>query len=163
MTAKKQPVAMRFLPHRITQDGKISTETDLSANDGVEASFEDSLPKQPSRCVFLQFIFGKLFGGNMWAKVYTISSGCRCLILRINGELSLLDLDEGSERKLTGDVEHFWVTYKQLDGEANLIEEVSWLAYGHHGMQACLYNSSFDILYFFGYTTMGQKILMFSH
>ena len=58
--------------------------------------------------------------------------------MRINGELSLLDLDEGSERKLTGDVEHFWVTYKQLDGEANLIEEVSWLAYGHHGMQAQL-------------------------
>ena len=58
--------------------------------------------------------------------------------MRINGELSLLDLDEGSERKLTGDVEHFWVTYKQLDGEANLIEEVSWLAYGHHGMQANL-------------------------
>ncbi|KAI5071151.1 hypothetical protein GOP47_0013402 [Adiantum capillus-veneris] len=108
MTAKKQPVAMRFLPHRIVQDGKLSSEIDISLPDEVPEHYVDLLPKQPSRC----------------------------LILRINGELSLLDLDEGSERKLTGDVEHFWVTYKQPDGEANLIEEVSWLAYGHHGMQA---------------------------
>lgn len=108
MTAKKQPVAMRFLPHRIVQDGKLSSDIDISLPDEVQGSYVDLLPKQPSRC----------------------------LILRINGELSLLDLDEGSERKLTGDVEHFWVTYKQPDGEANLIEEVSWLAYGHHGMQA---------------------------
>eukprot|EP00250_Pteridium_aquilinum_P014754 c22181_g1_i1 orf=80-2449(+) len=108
MTAKKQPVAMRFLPHRIVQDGKLSSDIDISVNGEVQGSYVDFLPKQPSRC----------------------------LILRINGELSLLDLDEGSERKLTGDVEHFWVTYKQPDGEANLIEEVSWLAYGHHGMQA---------------------------
>ncbi|KAH7433091.1 hypothetical protein KP509_07G054900 [Ceratopteris richardii] len=108
MTAKKQPVAMRFLPHRVLQDGKLASEIDISSHEEHHRSYVESPLKQPSRC----------------------------LILRINGELSLLDLDEGSERKLTGDVEHFWVTYKQSDGEANLIEEVSWLAYGHHGMQA---------------------------
>lgn len=116
MTAKKQPVAMRFLPHRIVQDGKLSSDVDISVYNDVQGSYEDSLPKQPSRC----------------------------LILRINGELSLLDLDEGSERKLTGDIEHFWVTYKQPDGEDNLIEEVSWLAYGHHGMQAWYPSSGAD-------------------
>lgn len=108
MTAKKQPVAMRFLPHRIAEDGMLSSDIDIPVPDDVQGSYIDMPPKQPSRC----------------------------LILRINGELSLLDLDEGSERNLTGDVEHFWVTYKDLGGEANLIEEVSWLAYGHHGMQA---------------------------
>lgn len=116
MTAKKQPVAMRFLPHRIIEDGKLSFESDIFLQDDAQRSNLEPLPKQPSRC----------------------------LILRINGELSLLDLDEGSECKLTGDIEHFWVTYKQPDGEANLIEEVSWLAYGHHGMQAWYPSSGAD-------------------
>ncbi|KAF9687843.1 hypothetical protein SADUNF_Sadunf02G0135300 [Salix dunnii] len=59
----------------------------------------------------------------------------RCLILRINGELSLLDLDEGRERELTDSVELFWVTCGQSEEKASLIEEVSWLDYGHRGMQ----------------------------
>ncbi|RZC56586.1 hypothetical protein C5167_015448 [Papaver somniferum] len=59
----------------------------------------------------------------------------RCLILRTNGELSLLDLDEGRERELTDSVELFWVTCGQSEEKANLIEEVSWLNYGHRGMQ----------------------------
>ncbi|XP_011629092.1 RAB6A-GEF complex partner protein 1 [Amborella trichopoda] len=59
----------------------------------------------------------------------------RCLILRTNGELSLLDLDDGSERELTNSVELFWVTCGQSEEKANLIEEVSWLDYGHRGMQ----------------------------
>ncbi|OVA11965.1 Ribosome control protein 1 [Macleaya cordata] len=59
----------------------------------------------------------------------------RCLILRTNGELSLLDLDEGRERELTDSVELFWVTCGQSEEKANLIEEVSWLDYGHRGMQ----------------------------
>ncbi|KAI4364719.1 hypothetical protein MLD38_020774 [Melastoma candidum] len=58
----------------------------------------------------------------------------RCLILRANGELSLLDLDDGRERELTDSVELFWVTCGQSE-EQNLIEEVSWLDYGHRGMQ----------------------------
>ncbi|XP_052193499.1 uncharacterized protein LOC127801965 isoform X2 [Diospyros lotus] len=59
----------------------------------------------------------------------------RCLILRANGELSLLDLDDGRERKLTDSVELFWVTCGQSEGKTNLIEDVSWLDYGHRGMQ----------------------------
>ena len=59
----------------------------------------------------------------------------RCLILRINGDLSLLDLDDGRERELTHSVELFWVTCGQLGEKTNLIEEVSWLDYGHRGMQ----------------------------
>ncbi|KAF6162199.1 hypothetical protein GIB67_008328 [Kingdonia uniflora] len=59
----------------------------------------------------------------------------RCLILRTNGELSLLDLDDGHERKLTDSVELFWVTCSQSEEKSNLIEEVSWLDYGHRGMQ----------------------------
>lgn len=136
MTAKKQPVAMRFLPHRIVQDGKLSSDIDISLPDEVQGSYVDLLPKQPSRspmCCCSGFV---MFKQCCLGQCLMVLSVCRCLILRINGELSLLDLDEGSERKLTGDVEHFWVTYKQPDGEANLIEEVSWLAYGHHGMQA---------------------------
>lgn len=59
----------------------------------------------------------------------------RCLILRLNGELSLLDLDDGRERELTDSVELFWVTCGQSEEKTNLIEEVSWLDYGHRGMQ----------------------------
>ncbi|XP_073010601.1 uncharacterized protein [Typha latifolia] len=58
----------------------------------------------------------------------------RCLILRTNGELSVLDLDDGHEQVLTTSVELFWVTCGQSE-KANLIEEVSWLDYGHRGMQ----------------------------
>ncbi|GAV90172.1 RIC1 domain-containing protein [Cephalotus follicularis] len=59
----------------------------------------------------------------------------RCLILRANGELSLLDLDDGRERELTDSVELFWVTCGQSEEKTNLIDEVSWLDYGHRGMQ----------------------------
>ncbi|XP_048132652.1 guanine nucleotide exchange factor subunit RIC1 isoform X2 [Rhodamnia argentea] len=59
----------------------------------------------------------------------------RCLILRASGELSLLDLDDGRERELTDSVELFWVTCGQSEETTNLIEEVSWLDYGHRGMQ----------------------------
>ncbi|KAK1260240.1 hypothetical protein QJS04_geneDACA002447 [Acorus gramineus] len=59
----------------------------------------------------------------------------RCLILRTNGELSLLDLDDGHERGLTDSVELFWVTSGQFEEMENLIDEVSWLDYGHRGIQ----------------------------
>lgn len=55
--------------------------------------------------------------------------------MRANGELSLLDLDDGRERELTDSVELFWVTCGQSEEKTNLIEEVSWLDYGHRGMQ----------------------------
>lgn len=64
-----------------------------------------------------------------------VSEPVRCLILRVNGELSLLDLDDGRERMLTDSVELFWVTCGQSEEKKNLIEEVSWLDYGHRGMQ----------------------------
>lgn len=63
------------------------------------------------------------------------SNFIRCLILRVNGELSLLDLDDGRERELTDSVELVWVTCGQSEEKTNLIEEVSWLDYGHRGMQ----------------------------
>ncbi|XP_008785301.1 guanine nucleotide exchange factor subunit RIC1-like isoform X2 [Phoenix dactylifera] len=59
----------------------------------------------------------------------------RCLILRTSGELSVLDLDDGHEQVLTNSVELFWVTWCQSEEKENLIEEVSWLDYGHRGMQ----------------------------
>ncbi|GJU72336.1 Rab6A-GEF complex partner protein 1-like protein [Tanacetum coccineum] len=60
----------------------------------------------------------------------------RCLILRANGELSLLDLIDGRERELTNSIELFWVTCGRSMDKTNLIEEVSWLDYGHRGMQS---------------------------
>ncbi|KAI4355111.1 hypothetical protein L6164_003915 [Bauhinia variegata] len=68
----------------------------------------------------------------------------RCLILRANGELSLLDLDDGRERELTDSVELFWVTCGQSEDKHNLIEEVSWLDYGHRGMQVWYPSSGAD-------------------
>ncbi|KAJ7951173.1 Quinoprotein amine dehydrogenase, beta chain-like protein [Quillaja saponaria] len=68
----------------------------------------------------------------------------RCLILRANGELSLLDLDDGRERELTDSIELFWVTCGQLEDKTNLIEEVSWLDYGHRGMQVWYPSSGVD-------------------
>ncbi|KAB2597743.1 RIC1-like protein [Pyrus ussuriensis x Pyrus communis] len=59
----------------------------------------------------------------------------RCLIQRVNGEFSLLDLDDRHEREHTDSIELFWVTCGQSEEKTNLIEEVSWLDYGHRGMQ----------------------------
>ncbi|KAL3649568.1 hypothetical protein CASFOL_005971 [Castilleja foliolosa] len=59
----------------------------------------------------------------------------RCLILRMNGDLSLLDLDDRRETEVTHSVELFWVTCGQSEEKTNLIEEVSWLDYGQRGMQ----------------------------
>lgn len=66
------------------------------------------------------------------------------MILRTNGELSLLDLDDGRERELSDSVELFWVTCGLSEEKANLIEEVSWLDYGHRGMQVtgCMWSVS---------------------
>ncbi|KAG5544966.1 hypothetical protein RHGRI_017431 [Rhododendron griersonianum] len=50
----------------------------------------------------------------------------RCLILRVNGELSQLDLNDGRERELTDSVELFWVTCGLSEEKTNLIEKVSW-------------------------------------
>ncbi|GJM87069.1 hypothetical protein PR202_ga02987 [Eleusine coracana subsp. coracana] len=59
----------------------------------------------------------------------------RCLILRMNGEFSVLDMDDGHEHALTNSVELFWVTCSQFEEKGSLLKEVSWLDYGHRGMQ----------------------------
>ncbi|KAK6804567.1 hypothetical protein RDI58_002351 [Solanum bulbocastanum] len=74
-------------------------------------------------------------GGLSTSLDLSVREPTRCLIQRTNGELSLLDLDEGRERELTDSVELFWVTCGQSEEKASLIEEVSWLDYGHRGMQ----------------------------
>nr|GEV82860.1 Rab6A-GEF complex partner protein 1-like [Tanacetum cinerariifolium] len=70
----------------------------------------------------------------------------RCLILRANGELSLLDLIDGRERELTDSIELFWVTCGRSMDKINLIEEVSWLDYGHRGMQVWYPSSDEEFL-----------------
>ncbi|KAK4339303.1 hypothetical protein RND71_040765 [Anisodus tanguticus] len=74
-------------------------------------------------------------GGLSTSLDLSVREPIRCLILRTNGELSLLDLDEGRERELTDSVELFWVTCGQSEEKTSLIGEVSWLDYGHRGMQ----------------------------
>ena len=66
---------------------------------------------------------------------YWVRYDIRCLILRTNGELSVLDMDDGHEHALTNSVELFWVTCSQFEEKGSLIKEVSWLDYGHRGMQ----------------------------
>lgn len=61
------------------------------------------------------------------------------MLLRTDGELSLLDLDRGSERRLISGVERFWLTCGRPKEEAALIKEVPWWAYGHRGMQVGIY------------------------
>ncbi|XP_045793411.1 guanine nucleotide exchange factor subunit RIC1-like [Trifolium pratense] len=84
----------------------------------------DQLPREPISKNYISSSSDSLTG-----------EPARCLILRSNGELSLLDLDDGRERNLTDSVELFWVTCGQSEDKTNLIEEVSWLDYGHRGMQ----------------------------
>ncbi|KAF5953090.1 hypothetical protein HYC85_011034 [Camellia sinensis] len=75
--------------------------------------------------------------------------------VRANGELSLLDLDDGRERELTDSDELFWVTCGQSEEKTNLIEEVSWLDYGHRGMQCSLLFYSSDASLQVWYPSLG--------
>ncbi|XP_068651860.1 uncharacterized protein [Aristolochia californica] len=102
---------------------------------------ELSIMSPKSHPVAMRFIPGPSMRKGIAKMNYMTSSDSlyrqptRCLILRITGELSLLDLDEGREQELTDSVELFWVICGQSDERENLIEEVSWLDYGHRGMQ----------------------------
>lgn len=125
MTAKSHPAAMHFIPDQLPRE--FALRSDISSS-------HDLLTREPARyvltfSVFLSDTFGTF--------VLAVDSFCsfRCLILRMNGELSLLDLDDGREIELTHSVELFWVTCGQSEEKTNLIEEVSWLDYGHRGMQ----------------------------
>lgn len=79
----------------------------------------------------------------------------RCLILRMNGELSVLDMDDGHEQSLTNSVELFWVTCSQYEEKGNLIKEVSWLDYGHKGMQV-----SFIVFFFIIFKELCLSLLI---
>ncbi|KAK1393564.1 hypothetical protein POM88_012620 [Heracleum sosnowskyi] len=59
-------------------------------------------------------------------------------------ELSVLDLANGREKELTHSIELFWVTCGQSEERTNLIGEVSWLDYGHRGMQVWYPSSGHD-------------------
>jgi RAB6A-GEF complex partner protein 1 len=50
----------------------------------------------------------------------------------------VLDMDDGHEHALTNSIELFWVTCSQFEEKGSLIKEVSWLDYGHQGMQVRL-------------------------
>lgn len=102
---------------------------------------ELSIMSAKSHPVAMRFIPDQIVGERTMKNIFLSSSELyfqqpsRCLILRANGELSLLDLNDGHEQVLTNSVELFWVTCGQSEEKANLIEEVSWLDYGHRGMQ----------------------------
>jgi hypothetical protein len=82
-------------------------------------------PPSPHRC----------YSNPVLVDFYSVSYAIRCLILRMNGELSVLDVDDGHEHALTNSVELFWVTCSQSEDKGSLFKEVSWLDYGHRGMQ----------------------------
>lgn len=92
----------------------------------------------------MRFIPDQLGGDYASVNAKPSQEPSRCLILRANGELSLLDLDDGHERELTDSVELFWVTCGRSDDKENLIEEISWLDYGHRGMQVWYPSSGAD-------------------
>lgn len=122
MTAKSHPASMRFIPEQFPKEG--------ISNSHISSS--PMLVREPAR-------YSSTCYENWYSSFDILLRGlirfARCLILRANGELSLLDLDDGRERELTDSVELFWVTCGHSEDKTNLIEEVSWLDYGHRGLQ----------------------------
>ncbi|XP_047307379.1 guanine nucleotide exchange factor subunit RIC1-like isoform X1 [Impatiens glandulifera] len=121
---------------------KLSGELTPSSRPNLELSTvrELSIMTAKSHPATMRFIPDQLSREDVSTRCISSSSllvkePVRCLILRANGELSLLDLDDGRERELTDSVELFWVTCGQSEEKTNLIEDVSWLDYGHRGMQ----------------------------
>ncbi|KAL9228906.1 hypothetical protein vseg_004436 [Gypsophila vaccaria] len=116
---------------------KLSGELTPTSNPVLQLSTvrELSIMTAKSPPVCMRFIPDQLPKDNATANHKSSQEPVRCLILRANGELSLLDLDDGHERELTDSVELFWVTCGPSDDNKNLIEEISWLDYSHRGMQ----------------------------
>ncbi|KAL1549837.1 guanine nucleotide exchange factor subunit RIC1-like isoform X1 [Salvia divinorum] len=117
---------------------KITGELSPSSSPDLQLSTvrELSIMTAKSHPAAIHFIPDQLPHGNMSrSDISSAHEPSKCLILRMNGGLSLLDLDDGRERELTHSVELFWVTCGQLGEKTNLIEDVSWLDYGHRGMQ----------------------------
>ncbi|XP_024394918.1 uncharacterized protein [Physcomitrium patens] len=70
----------------------------------------------------------------------------RCVILRTDGELSLLDLDHGNERRILTGVERFWLGDYQAKEETDLLKEDPCWAYGPQGMQVWYFPSNANII-----------------
>ncbi|BBN10730.1 RAB6A-GEF complex partner protein 1 [Marchantia polymorpha subsp. ruderalis] len=115
MNARKPPLAMHFLPN-VPGEWDPPPSCDGSCGDGWRDVAGEAILRQPTRC----------------------------MLLRTDGELSLLDLDRGSERRLISGVERFWLTCGRPKEEAALIKEVPWWAYGHRGMQVWYPSSPAD-------------------
>lgn len=117
MSARKPPIDMRFVP----TSGFPELDQASSSAPGGSAAPSGGTP----------------LGGGIrdQAADAVLRQPTRCMLLRTDGELSLLDLDRGSERALVAGVEHFWLTGARAREEELLMEEVPWWAYGHRGMQ----------------------------
>lgn len=120
MSPKSPPVSMRFIPEQ-NDEGLLKRNTTGSSN---------LLSQQPSR-----YFPYRCYSKPVILDFYSVSYDIRCLILRMNGELSVLDMDDGHEHAVTNSVELFWVTCSQFEEKGSLLKEVSWLDYGHRGMQ----------------------------
>jgi hypothetical protein len=116
MSARKPPIDMRFVP--------------TAGFPELDQAADRSAPWGPSPGTIA-------LGGGIrdQAADAVLRQPTRCMLLRTDGELSLLDLDRGSERALVAGVEHFWLTGPRAREEELLMEEVPWWAYGHRGMQ----------------------------
>ncbi|KNA19833.1 hypothetical protein SOVF_057850 [Spinacia oleracea] len=116
---------------------KLSGELTPTSNPDLQLSTvrELSIMTAKSPPASMRFIPDRFYKDYASVKHKSSEEPVRCLILRGNGELSLLDMNDGHELELTDSVELFWVTCGQLDVKENLIEEISWLDYGHRGMQ----------------------------
>ncbi|CAM6095693.1 unnamed protein product [Calypogeia fissa] len=115
MNARKPPLAMHFLPN-VSGECDPPPTCDGTCDDGWRDVAAEAMLRQPTRC----------------------------MLLRTDGELSLLDLERGSERRLISGVERFWLTCGRPKEEAALIKEVPWWAYGHRGMQVWYPSSPAD-------------------
>ncbi|KAH9536131.1 hypothetical protein CY35_17G090800 [Sphagnum magellanicum] len=120
MSARKPPAAMHLVPNiGLGDDSTTNTRDSPRAGSNRESWREvsaEAISKQPTRC----------------------------MILRTDGELSLLDLDQGNERRLVSGIERFWLSWGRPKEEAELIKEVPWWAYGHRGMQVWYPSSTAD-------------------
>lgn len=135
MSARKPLVAMRFVPRSGEWEAGDGSGLPLSRRDS-SALTDETFPTSAPRS--LSGSFSSRSPGSGFDPIGAeamLKQPTRCMLLRTDGELSLLDLDSGSERALVLGVEHFWLTQGRDKEEAALIEEVPWWAYGHRGMQ----------------------------
>ncbi|XP_021748783.1 RAB6A-GEF complex partner protein 1-like isoform X3 [Chenopodium quinoa] len=116
---------------------KLSGELTPISNPNLQLSTvrELSIMTAKSPPASMRFIPDQFYKDYSSVKHKSSQEPVRCLILRANGEMSLLDMDDGHELELTDSVELFWVTCGLSDDKENLIEEITWLDYGHRGMQ----------------------------